>query len=85
MTMTPLAPKQVIAAAELTLLGRLYLECCKELAASTNSPLPDKGIRLRIARSLIKTFDNGEHDPTTIKRIALEAARLYRKAMISLE
>jgi hypothetical protein len=83
--MTPLAPKRIIAVAELTLLGRLYLECCKELAASTNSPLPDEGTPLRIARSLIKTFDSGDHDPTTIKRVALEAARSYRKAMISLE
>ena len=72
--MTPFAPKQVIVSAELTLLGRVYLECCKELAASTNSPLPDEGIRLRIARSLIRNFYYGEHDPMTIKRIALEAA-----------
>jgi hypothetical protein len=85
MTMNPIAPKQVIAAAELTLLGRLYLECCNELAASTNSPLPDDDIRRRIARSLIKTFDTGEHDPTTIKRIALEAARSYQKSIIGLE
>jgi hypothetical protein len=82
--MTPIAPKQVIAAAELTLFGRLYLECCKELAASTNSALPDEGIRLRIARSLIGTFDKGEHDSTTLKRVALKAARSY-EAMISLE
>jgi hypothetical protein len=44
-----------------------------------------RSIRLRIARSLIGTFDRGEHDPTTIKRVALEAARSYRKAIISLE
>jgi hypothetical protein len=59
------------------------LECCNELAASTNSPPPDEGIRLRIARSLIRTFD--EHDPMTIKRVALKAAGSYRKAIISLE
>jgi hypothetical protein len=81
MTMTPFAQKQVVAAIDLTLLCRLYLECCNELAASTN----DEGIRLRIARSLIRTFDSGEHDPMTIKRVALKAAGSYRKAILSLE
>ena len=85
MTTSPLAPKQVIAAAELTLLARLYLECCKDFAVSTNTPLPDEDIRLCIARTLMRTFDKGEHDPTTIKRVTLEAARSYRKAIISLE
>jgi hypothetical protein len=83
MTMTPFAQKRVIA--RRTSLGPLYLECCNELAASTNSPLPDEGIRLRIARSLIRIFDNGEHDPMTIKRVALKAAGSYRKSIISLE
>jgi hypothetical protein len=50
MTMTPFAQKRVVAGADLTLLCRLYLECCNELAASTN----DEGIRPRIARGLIR-------------------------------
>jgi hypothetical protein len=33
----------------------------------------------------MRTFDSGERDPMTIKRVALKAAGSYRKAILSLE
>jgi hypothetical protein len=70
-------------AAELTLLARLYFECCQEWAASRNSPLSDDN-RLCIAKSLIRLFQQDEHDPKTMKDIALMAAGSYRKASLDL-
>jgi hypothetical protein len=68
------APK-VFRSADLTLIGRLYLECCTIASAGSNAPLEDT-IKMRIARSLIRSLDLYEHDPETMKKLALRDSRL---------
>ena len=66
-------PNTGLRPAELTLIGRLYLECCTSASAARNGPIED-AIKLSIARSLIRSFDRLKHDPEMMKQAALQAA-----------
>jgi hypothetical protein len=63
----------VLRPAELSLIGRLYLECCTSASEAGNGPI-EEAIKLRIARSLIRSFDRLRHDPEMMKQAALQAA-----------
>ncbi len=67
--------RKVFRPAELTLIGRLYLECCTIASAGSNAPLEDS-IKMRIARSLIRSLDLYENDPEMMKQLALRDSRL---------
>jgi hypothetical protein len=73
------APEPVIGPAALTLIGRLFLECCTAASEMSNAPIEDAA-KVRMARSLIRSFDRHQHDPEMMKRLALGDARLLSAA-----
>jgi hypothetical protein len=56
------------------------LECCASASQARNGPI-EEAIKLRIARSLIRSFDRFEHDPEMMKQVALQAALPYTPPM----
>jgi hypothetical protein len=63
-------PKFVFSPPDLTLIGRLYLECCTSASAAGNAPI-ESAAKTRIARSLIRSFERYKDDPEMMKQLAL--------------
>jgi hypothetical protein len=69
------ASKTVFGPMEIGLIGRLYLECCERASAERHGAIED-ATKMRIARSLIRSFDRYEYDPEMMKQLALRVSRL---------
>ena len=70
--MYPSVPKFVFNPVDLTLIGRLYLECCTSASAARNAPIA----KTLIARSLIRSFERYKDDPEMMKQLALRESSL---------
>jgi hypothetical protein len=73
--MSESAPKPVVAAAELTAIGRLFLECCVTASAARSTPIADDA-KMRVARSLIRHYERYQQNPEKLKRLALKELRV---------
>jgi hypothetical protein len=68
-------PKFVFNPVDLTLIGRLYLECCTSASAARNAPI-ESAAKTLIARSLIRSFERYKDDPEMMKQLALRESSL---------
>jgi hypothetical protein len=68
-------PQFVFTPVDLTLLGRLYLECCTSASAARNTPM-ESAAKTLIARSLIRSFERYRDNPEMMKQLALRESCL---------